>query len=299
MSTVTARILRPTIALLTLLMEIRYTVSRLIASSLLANFLTRFQALRAEWGMVQQREIALLEQLSDALAAVDIADDHLDDFARRFQQVVLALTGHDKKAGLYTHYFKKSLADLIRPTLSGQLTAMAAWITSLEEPTTPQKLKDMLPELKQLVQAGKDAEKLRNDIKLQIRQFRDIGERKMLIDHINADRKELHSALTSLALSDKTLPSDLAAGYFKVAESGEEEPEETIDSLAIEIKRLEDALLAKRERLVELQNEADKAAQKAARTAEKRAELAALNKGIEEQRQKALELEAEIDSEEE
>jgi hypothetical protein len=287
MSATTARLLRPTIALLTLLIEVRYTISRLIASGLLAPYLARFQALRAEWDAVQQREVQLIEALSDALAAVDIADDHLDDFARRFQQVLLSLTGNNRTVSQYTHYFKKPLSDLIRPTLSGQLATMAGWIDSLEEPTTHQKLKDMLPELQTLVQAGKDAEKARDKVKLQIKQFRDIGDRKLLLDHVNGERKELHAALTKLAISDTSLPPDLAAGYFKVADSGEEEPEETIDSLTLEIKHMEDALQQKRDRLAELEKAAETEAQRAEDKAKKQAALAALEAEIEAKKKEA------------
>ena len=64
----TARLLRAGIALLTLLMEIRYTISRLTAAQVLSASLAKFQALRDGWNVIQAKEIALHEQLSDALS---------------------------------------------------------------------------------------------------------------------------------------------------------------------------------------------------------------------------------------
>ena len=141
-----ARLLRPTIALLTLLGEIRYTISRLTAANILAAFLDKLIAARAQWTIIQAKEIAYYEELSDLLAQIDIADDRLDDFAMRFSNAILALTGQKRDAKLYLHFFKKPLHELIRPTLGGQLATMANWITSLGEPGMPPSLVAMLPD---------------------------------------------------------------------------------------------------------------------------------------------------------
>jgi len=260
----------------------------------LPEFLAKFQALRDGWTTIQNKEIALYEQLSDALAQVDNADDKLDDFARRFRQAVLIVTGQSQKAALYLHFFKKPLHELIRPTLSGQLVTMEGWIKSLEEPTTHASLSAMLPELVALVTAAKAAEALRDDTKLKIKQFREVGERRLFIDQVNAARKELHGSLSNLALKSPNLASDFAQGFFKPAEAGEEEAEETIESVSIEIKRLEMALEEKRARLVELQKAADDAAEKAQKKAETQAKLDAINKEIEDKQKAAKALEDEL-----
>lgn len=170
---------------------------------------------------------------------MDNADDKLDDFARRFRQAVLIVTGQSQKA----------------------------------------------------------AEALRDDTKLKIKQFREVGERRLFIDQVNADRKELHGSLSNLALKSANLASDFAQGFFKPADAGEEEAEETSESVSIEIKRLEMALEEKRARLVELQKAADDAAEKAQKKAETHAKLDAINKEIEDKQKAAKALLDELNGE--
>jgi hypothetical protein len=100
-----ARMLRSSIALLTLLIELRYTLSRLLAQPLTAGHAPRFQGLRDQWSTVQSQEISLNEELSHARAQIDIADAGLDDFATRFSHAVQAVTGQKRDAALYLHFF--------------------------------------------------------------------------------------------------------------------------------------------------------------------------------------------------
>jgi hypothetical protein len=289
----TARLLRATIALLTLLAELRYTMSRLSAASVLPAFLAKFQLLRDQWNVIQAKEISFSELISDALAQVDIADDKLDDFARRFSQAVLVLTGQKRDAALYVYFFKKPLAQFLRPTLSGQLAAMESWITSLQEPATHASLVAMLPELIDLVNVGKQASDSRDDLKLKAKQFHEIGERRLFVDQINALRKELYGALAKLALETPGFPSDFADHFFKPADSTDP-PEDTVDSVTKEIATLEQQLLDKKARLVVVQKAADDAATEAALKATKQAQLDALNKEIEDKKKLAKELESEL-----
>lgn len=266
-----ARLLPIKIALITLLMEIRFTLSRLSAAKVLPLFQASFQALRDKWNAIQAKEIALNEQLSDSLALVEHADDRLDDFAQRFHVAVLALTGQNRKAPLYLHYFDRPFHLFVRPTLSGQLTAMASWIKSLGEPGTPPSLAAMLPELIALVAEGQSAAELRDDTRLKIKQFREVGERRQFIEEVNAERKELAGPLGKMAVGRPGSSADFVNGYYRVAEPGDDEEVETLESVAIDIARLTADLKAKQERLAELQKEAkdemDKAAQRAAKQA--------------------------------
>jgi hypothetical protein len=63
----TARLLRATIALLTLRAELRYTMSRLSAASVLPAFLAKFQLLRDQWNAIQATEIPISVLLAKAL----------------------------------------------------------------------------------------------------------------------------------------------------------------------------------------------------------------------------------------
>lgn len=288
-----ARLLKISIALLTLLVELRYTLSRLLANPLTVSLAPAFQALRTQWTEVQALEISLHESLSDAKAQVDIADAALDAFAVRFSNALLALTGQKRDAPLYLHYFKVPLHVLSRPILAGQLQTMAAWIPSLV--TTPHPtLAAMKSELEALVAAGQKAEADRDALVVKIDTFRDVGERKQLFDKVNAERKAVHGALSKIGLATPGLPSGFANQFFKLVESSDP-PEETIDSLEAEIKDLLAKIEERKARIASLTEEAADEAKKEEEKAKKVKKLAELNENIAAMQKAAQALEDEID----
>jgi hypothetical protein len=292
-----ARLLRTSIALLLLLAELRYTLSRLLAHPRTAAFAPTFQGLREQWSAVQALEISFIEQRSDAKAQIDIADAGLDDFATRFSHAVQAVTGQKREDPLYQHFFPKPLNEIQRPVLGGQLKIMQQWLLSLE--TSPHAtLTAMRPELATLVEAAVQATANRDTVALRRRDFRNLGERRQLFDQVNAERKELHGVLTKLALSTPGLPSTFANEFFKPGPSddgGEDEVEETIESVTAEILALEETLTERRERLAELEEGAADAAQQAEDAARKAARLAELKQEIEARQREAQALADELE----
>lgn len=280
-----ARLLRPSLSLLALLLELRYTLSRLGANPLTSSFVPRFQTLRERWSAVQAQEIALNEELSDAKAQVDIADAALDDFANRFSSALQIVTGQKRDAPLYEHFFKKPLGEFRRPVLAGQLKAMEDWLLLLQS-TPHTTLADMRPALVTLVEAGKAAAARRDSLTLQIRSFREVGERRQLFDQVNAERKELYGALGKLALSTSGLSSAFPNQFFKPGES-DDTPEDTIESVEAEILALEEQLTERKERLIELKQEAEAEARAASDQAQKEARLAELKQEIEARQKEA------------
>ena len=152
----------------------------------------------------------------------------------------------------------------------------------------------MRPELATLVEAGVEAAANRDTLALRYRDFRNVGERARLFSEVNAERKELHGALSKLALSTPGLPSTFANEFFKPGESSGE-PEDTIESVSAEILALEEALAQRRERLTELEQDAADAAQEAEDTARKAARLAELKQEIEARQREAQALADELD----
>jgi hypothetical protein len=287
-----ARLLRPSLSLLTLLLELRYTLSRLAANALTSGFAPRFQALRDRWSTVQAQEIALNEELSDAKAQVDIADAGLDDFAIRFSSALQIVTGQKRDAPLYDHFFKKPLGEFRRPVLTTQLKAMEDWLLLLQN-TPHTSLADMRPELVTLVEAGKAAAARRDSLTLQIRSFREVGERRQLFDQVNAERRELYGALGKLALSTPGLASAFPNQFFKPGES-DDTPEDTVDSVKGEILALQEQLAERQERLVELEQEAEAEARAAGDKAQKAARLAELKQEIDARQREAQALADEL-----
>ncbi|APR85375.1 Hypothetical protein A7982_10724 [Minicystis rosea] len=275
-----ARILKPRTSLLTLLGEHRYTQSRLQATPLTAALAVPFRKLRDEWTAVQAKEIALSEAESDARALVDEADERCDDFAARVSKAVLTITKDDRAHPLYVHLFGgKALSVFRRPVLSGQLEAMRAWVDTLS--TSPHTLlAAMAPELKDIVAQADKAVALRDEAQQQRRKFRDIGERRQLVDKLNALRKGTHGALAQLAIETPGLPSDFADHFFLVDGSDDEEgpAEPTIESTQQEIAALEAELAAAKAQLAALDQAGAEAAKAAAAKAADEQALAELEK---------------------
>jgi hypothetical protein len=96
--------------------------------------------------------------------------------------------------------------------LGAQLKLMQDWMVLLAANPHPT-LVAMLPELTTLVEDGNRATARRDQLALNLRNFRDVGERRQLFDRVNAERKELHGTLSKLALSTPGLGSTfLVAG---------------------------------------------------------------------------------------
>jgi len=269
-----ARLLKPQTSLITLLGELRYTLSRLQANPLTKAHVATFQSLRDEWRPVLDKEIALQEAQSDAQALIDAGDVALDDFASRVSKAVLTITKDDRGSVLYTHFFgNKSLSEFRRPTLGAQLEAMRPWGDSLAQSQFPA-LKAMAPEHAQLVAAADHAIAARDKARHQNKQFRDVGERRQFVDKLNAARKVTHGALAKLALETPGLPMDFADQFFRGETSSDEEAATppTIEEVKETIAQLEAQLDAEKALLAKMESDAKAAAEAdAARTADKAA----------------------------
>lgn len=273
-----ARLLNPRSSLLTLIVELRYTLSRCQADPRAAFCVQAFQSCRDESSAVQKQELDLLETLSDAQANVDIADENIDDFASRLSKAVLTLTRDDRGHPIYAHFFgKKPISTFLRPKLGAQLDSMRSWGEAL---TTSQlsPLQAMAAELSSLVLAADKALSARSETQSQIRQFRDIGARRQLVDKINAARKKAAGDLAKLAIETPGLRSDYGDSFFRAAPSADEVDEPTIDSVTQDIADLEAKLEAARDLLTKLMAAAAEAQKAATEKASAEAQLAELEK---------------------
>lgn len=273
-----ARTLNNKSSLSTILTELRYTLSQAQAQPLGAPFVPGLQALRDDWTPLNNHEIALTEKLSDAQAQVDVADVGLDDFAGRLSKAILIITGDDRTHPLYLHYFgKKNLTEFRRPILAGQLASQKAWLPSLNASDYPS-LAAMAPELDLLIKAADAAVKLKNDARQQNRQFRDVGERKLYIDKLNAFRKSMYGELSKLPYEQPGLPGDFADHFFRADNA--ETQDDTIESVTEKITTAKGELLVLETKLGELVKAAEKAKQDEAEAAAAQAALDALQADI-------------------
>jgi len=248
--------------LLLLIREIRYTLAQLAAEPLASAHVPAFQALRDECKTVLLQEVDLLEGLAAAQAAVDKADDNLDDFAGRTSRAVEDFTGSNPKHPLVAHLFKgKSLSKFKRPVLGGQLETMRGWGSPLTS-TGAAPLLSLANELPALIAAADKAVALQDAATQKNREFRDLGARRALVDKLNAQRKETGGVLAKLPFQLPNLPPDFGDRFFRTEALASEE-EETIEEVKASITDLEAQLADRKAQLATMEAQ-EAAAAKAA-----------------------------------
>lgn len=241
-------------ALFTLLREIQYTLSQMNEEPLAAPYAPTFQGLREKWQTILLAEIAILDALAKAQAAVDRADKALDRFAVRVAHALEEHTSGATQKQLRATLFKgKPLSRFRRFVLGKQLLDMADWSEKLLTCGVPA-LAAMAPEAAALFAAGENADQLRTKAQSANRNFRDVGQRKQFIDEVNASRKEVDGALAKLPFQNPALPQDFSEGFF-YSESPRDE-EETIDEVKASIVDLEAQLAERQAELKRLEDEA-------------------------------------------
>jgi hypothetical protein len=249
-----ARVLAYRIGFFVLLREIQYSLSQMSQEPLAAAYVPPFQALRDEWQTVLLEEIGILDQISQAQAAVNKADRALDVFAGSVSRAIDDNTDGKTRKQLRTALFKnKALSKFRRPVLSSQLLAMTDWSDILIKCGVAA-LVALAPKADQLVNAGQAADALRSDAQQQNRQFRDVGARKQFIDKVNAARQDAHGGLGKLPFQNPTLPQDFGEGFFYSEPPRDEE--ETIDEVQSSIVELSAQLEERQALLKKLEDEA-------------------------------------------
>jgi hypothetical protein len=248
------RIIAYRVGFFILLREIQYSLSQMSHEPLAAAHVPAYQALREEWKLVLLEEISILDDLSQAQAAVDKADRALDVFTGRVSNAVDENTDGKTRKQIRLALLKgKTLGKFRRPVLNSQLLAMADWSDTLTKCGVPA-LMALAQEAEVLTAAGKVAEGLRATAQKKNRDFRDVGMRKQFIDKVNATRKETHGLLGKLPFQNPALPQDFAQGFFY--SDPPKNDEETIDEVKTSIEELEAQLVERNAQLKKLEDDA-------------------------------------------
>lgn len=272
-----ARTLIQRTALVAVAGELRYTTSRLRAYDEGAPYVADFQSLCQKCTTVQNHEQSLRDAVIDAQAIVDHVDDLLDLFTKKFTRALDTITNGDRTHSLYRFYFgNKTPSDFAKPVLGPQLEEMGKWLPSLQS-SEHASLKELAPELADLVAKGQGAAKGKADAEQARDHFRDVGERYKFIEEVNAKRKELYGNLAKLPHEKDTLPQNFADRFFRREPRAKDDDEpSTIEEIDEAIQALEKQITALQERRAELVIEAEKAAK--AKVKEHEEVLAALAK---------------------
>jgi hypothetical protein len=248
------RILAYRVGFFILLREIQYSLSQMSHEPLAAAHVPAYQALREEWKLVLLEEISILDELSQAQAAVDKADRALDVFTGRVSNAVDENTDGKTRKQIRLALLKgKTLGKFRRPVLNSQLLAMVDWSDTLTKCGVPA-LMALAQEAEVLTAAGKAAEGLRTTAQKKNRDFRDVGMRKQFIDKVNATRKETHGLLSKLPFQNPALPQDFAQGFFY--SDPPKNDEETIDEVKTSIEELQAQLVERNAQLEKLEEDA-------------------------------------------
>lgn len=181
-----------------MLEDATFTQARLAATPLTAALAADFDPFLPQWKGVNEQQIILRIAVVKAGAVVSACDDALDGLVDEITQAVLSQIKNNRKAPLYLLYFgEKSPSLLKRPILGGQLETMRGWIPSLLGSSNPT-LQALGTKLQGAVAAADTAVANLAAAEQANRDFRTIGERRSLVDGLNALRKSTYGKLSEL-----------------------------------------------------------------------------------------------------
>lgn len=271
-----------------------YPLSRLLKNPLTAAFVPEFQALGPTIDAAVKTQSDRDDASVIATAARDAADDALDPLVLQIINALLIVTKNNREDPLYLSYVgTQTPAEIVRPLLGAELVTAAEWIEPLQQETDPV-LQAFAAPLAAAVATGQAAEKEVKAADKALSDFRLLGERKKVVDAVNAARGSLFGALVKFQHDNAKLrlPSDWAESFFQRSVKGAKYGATVAQAEAC-LAKLAEETAAAQANLKELQQKAaDREAAKAKR-AQARVDLAASRKAGREQRQEEKALEAE------
>lgn len=273
--------------------DIFYTIVQLRAAPPAAGLVPDWEKLLLVWSGTLSKERSLREAGLQAQANLVQCDRVLDRLVDRLDNTLGAVAGGGREAPLYQRYFGAlSPSKLKKPTLGKQLLTMRGWVTSLKAASQPE-LVALSSEVDKAVTAAEQAQAAQSAAGARLRDFRQVGDRKVLFDQTNALRQRTFAALGTMALTSPTdhLPPDYAEGFFRKGLWQRLEPEAAVAELTQEIAEAQASLAELQQQLAEQQALVAAQAQAAKERAEAEAQLAAARDKLKAQAAEVAELE--------
>lgn len=278
---------------------ILYPLTQCEAEPLAADFIPTFEALLGVWSGVSAKKIELDDKVAVAEVRCDRANVRLNRVGDRLSSEIVLLTRGKRDHAMYTHFFgDKPLSVFKRLKLDSKRKAVDGWPKSLTKSAQP-RLEALIPELSAAMNEADTALSNRSAAESDRRQFRDIGERKLFIDKVNATLKQVHGELGKLQHEVVGLPNDFADRFFRSDSSrsdADEAEEPTIESMTAKIEELGEELKASQAQLAELQAKKIEEEKAAAEREATKAILADLQKTIAEKSKLVSKLQAKLES---
>lgn len=207
-----ARILPHDIALDELWSELLYSEVRAASNAHAQDLAPHFA------GLVKRTEETLLGQRKawraeiGAQAAVDAADDALDDNVGALASSLLRVAQEDRGSPRFVRYFPKAPSAVVRLGLESELDRVRGWPDSLKG-EAEKELKALAKPFAQNVTDGETALRAR-DRAAGARADHRVREIVRLVDDANAVRQSICGELMQRAVEHR-LPSDWAARFFR------------------------------------------------------------------------------------
>lgn len=269
--------------------DLTHTLVRCEARPVTAGFAPPLVTLLAEVATTADHERQLVLAVLRAEEMVILTDEDIDGTVDAVVHAVLTIAGGDREHVLYRHFLGNTRpSDLKEPVHGPELEVVRTWVPSLLS-SPHASLAALGPVLDPQVKSADQALAQLAAASQALKHFREVGERKALIDKINACRKATHGALGELAHASPqlNLPSDFADRFFRRALRRRRR---------VTVKELTEKLEAAKASVAEIEVALAKvvAAEKAETDAKSKAKAAEREKKIAEAQQKAAEAAAEL-----
>lgn len=197
--------------------DINHLHIRLEGRPLTAALAPPFVALQGDITSVEQQEQHLVFNAARCEVRAVLADEDVDTLVDVLVHAVLVITGNDRKHPLYVHFIGDMTPGKIKEPVNGEeLVTAKSWIPSLQSSPHPT-LVALAPQLDKAVTAAENREADLAAAELTLKNFREVGPRKALVDKANALRLSTYGALGDIAHShpELNLPKDFADRFFK------------------------------------------------------------------------------------
>lgn len=205
-------------SLLELVEQVRFTLFRLRRSKPSTAIVNTWEDLYKAARAGLDKELKLLENVTDALAGVDWVDGELD--VAVMIVINTLINRFTREHPLIKRFLGgKALSTFLRPRLGEELLGVETWVEALKG-AAHKEIQELAPPLGTAIDAGNLAAKALTAAQGLVADFR-AAPRRSLFDSVNAERQVLFGALTKIRADDDTgkLPRDYVDRHFKVGRS--------------------------------------------------------------------------------
>jgi hypothetical protein len=259
--------------------DLTYIVARCEARPLTAGLAPPLLAALADVDTTQAQEKQLVLTVTRAQVLVVAAGEDIGGVVDGVVHALLTITGGDREHALYLHFLGTTRPrDLKARTLAKQVVAVRAWVPSLTA-SPHASLTALGSVVEQMATAADKAVEQLAGATQALKDFREVGGRKAMIDRVNATRKTTYGALGEILHANPlgNLPNDFADRFFLHARR---RPKVTIQELTAKIEAAKADVVALEAKLAKLQasEEAEADAREREKAAARQSKLAAAEK---------------------